>query len=99
MTTKPLVIVTWLDAHGTGIGALREHELPHEALKIHTLGWLLRDDEKGVSVACEFCEDGAWRGVTFVPKVLVESVVPIKKSRKKPPTSSHTDTSGPKAGD
>lgn len=81
MTNKPLVICTWLDAHGTGIGALREHELPHEALKIHTIGWLLRDDDKGVSLAAEYCEDGAWRGVTFVPRVLVESVRAVKKVR------------------
>ena len=81
MTNKPLVICTWLDAHGTGVGALRDHELPHEALRIHTVGWLLRDDDKGVSLAAEECEDGAWRGVTFVPRVLIETVKPVRKVR------------------
>lgn len=82
MTTKPLVICTWLDAHGTGIGALREHELPHEALEIHTVGWVLRQDEKGISLAAEECEDGAWRGVTFVPQVLIKSVKPVLPPRR-----------------
>lgn len=74
MKTPPLVALRWLDAHGTATNSYELHELPHKALEIVTYGLLLRDDEHGVSVACEYCGGGAYRGVTFVPRSLVVEI-------------------------
>lgn len=88
MTDKPLVILTWKDAHGGGNTVYHDHELPHAPILIHTVGWLLRLDAEGVSVGGELCEDGAWRSVTFVPAPLIVTtkyiVKPAKRPRKTP---------------
>ena len=81
MIDPPLVALTWKDAHGTATAAYSLHEIPHEAIEITTYGLLLREDEKGVSVACEVCRDGTYRGVTFVPKELVLEVRRLVISR------------------
>jgi len=78
----PLVSVRWLDAHGTATTTYELHELPHRAIEITTYGLLLRDDADGISIACEDCGDGCYRGVTFVPRVLVREVKPVKRPRK-----------------
>ena len=81
---KPeLVALRWLDAHGTATNTYELHELPHKALEIVTYGLLLRDDEQGISLACEDCGGGTYRGVTFIPRALVVDVRPIKRRRKK----------------
>jgi hypothetical protein len=67
MNGKPLVKIIWNDAHGSAGMSYQEHEIPHQTIQIETVGWLLREDAIGVSVANEHCGDGAWRGVTFVP--------------------------------
>ena len=79
----PLVAVTWLDAHGTATAAYSLHEIPHAAISITTYGLLLRQDDAGISVASEFCADGTYRGVTFVPTGMVVRVEHVKKSRKR----------------
>lgn len=81
-TSKPLVICTWADAHGSATAAYSEHEIPHAPIIIHTLGWLLRDDEVGVTVANEYCADDTWRGCTFVPRLMVRDVVWVSRKPK-----------------
>ena len=81
MNLKPLVIVEWLDANATQLSSFEEHEIPHAPMTAQTLGWLLRDDEKGVSVAGEFFEtDKTWRSVTFVPRGMVVRVRSVGRS-------------------
>lgn len=62
MSDKPLVIVHWLDAFCSDVTQMSEAEIPHTPLKMRTLGWLLRDDDVGVTVANESTEDKEWRG-------------------------------------
>jgi hypothetical protein len=81
--TPQLVAVRWRDAHGSVSTVYGLHELPHRALEITTYGLLLRDDDEGVSVAAEDCGGGEYRGVTFVPRVLVIECKPLTKTRKK----------------
>jgi hypothetical protein len=53
---------------------------------IQTIGWLLQDDSTGVSLANEqSTEDGqqTWRGRTFVPRGMVQSVVPFTAEKAK----------------
>jgi hypothetical protein len=81
---KPdLIALRWMDAHGTATTQYELHELPHKAAEITTYGLLLRDDEHGVSIACESCGGGVFRGVTFVPRALVLEIKPVRRTRKK----------------
>ena len=80
---KQLVKVVWNDAHAAlGSSMYAEHEIPHKALMVSTIGWLLRQDAEGVSIANEYCEDATFRGYTFIPTGMIKSVGPILKPRK-----------------
>lgn len=82
MTDKRLVKAVWLDAHASSTSAYSEHEIPHAAIEITTVGWLLKQDDAGVSLANEWCADSTYRGYTFIPQVLIKSVVDIVKPKK-----------------
>lgn len=73
--TYPIAVVTWLDAveHSDGSVAPR-----HAAATQITCGWLLRYDDKGVSIAFEYSDDdGSWRGEAFIPAGMIVSVYEI----------------------
>ena len=81
----PIVIVTWDDAHGSATKDVTERELPHAPTRMQSIGWLLRDDETGVSIGTEvFYEDGVayFRGHTFVPRGMVQTCVVKTRARK-----------------
>lgn len=86
-----IAIVVWDDAHGSSTRDVTEKELPHAPVTMTTIGWLLREDDKGISIACErFAEDGVdyYRGHTFVPHAMVKSCTKFNLSparRKKVP--------------
>lgn len=88
---KPFVAVTWRDPHGTGkTSCLFEHELPHSCILITTYGWLMRQDDKGVSLVGEIIGDASMRDYTFVPAELIDTIenIPLRDERKhtrKPP--------------
>lgn len=74
--TPPLVIVTWHDANATAteVYTKAKHHAPAVLL---TVGWLVENDERGVSLCCERNQDDAepwYRGHTFIPKGMVVSV-------------------------
>ena len=84
----PLVVVTWNDAwiDGTEPVLMSEVHIEHKPKVITTIGWLLKDDERGVSIACEhYDDDKTFRGRTFIPRGMVQSVTPhvLAKPRKK----------------
>lgn len=94
--------VTWEDAHGSD-GTISSHEVDHTPYVYTTLGYLVRSDEIGVSVAHEIGEDGRFRQVTFIPRkmVLKETVYPRKRrtsndqaieSNTDSPTDLHADS-------
>lgn len=64
-----LVAVFWDDAHGSITVDVDSDDLGglHAPVKMITLGWLLRWDSNGISVASERDDGGGWRGHTFVP--------------------------------
>lgn len=81
MAKPTRVEVVWDDAHGDALRIVSDIDLPHRPTVMQTMGWLLRDDEVGVSVANERClDDGddSYRGHTFIPRSLVRSVTVIK---------------------
>lgn len=60
----------WADAHGSD-GTLQAHEIDHKPYVYTTVGFLVKTDEVGVSIAFEQGEDGRFRDCTFVPRAIV----------------------------
>lgn len=70
-----LVMVTWHDAHS------KTHSFDlgrdHKPARMFTVGWLLRRDESGVTIANEREADGdSWdyRGHTFIPSGMIVKI-------------------------
>ena len=88
MPIPELVAVQWNDAHGSD-GTISAHEIDHKPYVFTTVGYLVRTDEQGVSLAHERGEDGMWRQVTFVPRLMILNEWPLgplnglKKRKKK----------------
>jgi hypothetical protein len=82
----PLVLAVWEDAHTSGIELVTLDSVKdnHRPEVMQTVGWLIRDDDKGISVANERCSDNGedyYRGHTFILRSLVRSVTPFTLSR------------------
>lgn len=81
------VTVTWLDAWAEGVDDAtvdNVHE-KHKPVEMETRGWLLKDDDVGVSIFYERCLSPlSYRGRTFIPRgmiVKVEDFPTIKPKR------------------
>lgn len=85
MANRPLVKVEWLDAHGTATTVHSVDDIPHAGIVVQSYGILLRQDDAGVSIASEVCDDDSYRGYTFVPAGMVRSVAPVISVRKRKP--------------
>lgn len=88
MRNSHIVIVVWDDAHGSAHREVTEDDMPHRPLVMQTIGWLLRQDELGISIANEYCSDAesaCYRGHTFVPIGLIRSVTPFTLSTPRKP--------------
>jgi len=86
MTSLPLVLVTWKDANTGGDDVVTTDNVSayHKPTIVHTLGWLVKDDEEGVTIVNEFYDD-FYRGRTFVyrPMVMTVEHFTLAKPRKK----------------
>lgn len=88
-----LVMVTWEDAWAKKSDevTLEDVASSHVPTVVQTIGWLLLNDDRGVSIANEHYE-GTYRGRTFIPKAMVTHIEPLvapRRSRRKasePPT-------------
>lgn len=83
---KQLVIVSWLDAWQDQENFATAHGITatHGPMPVETMGWLIQDDELGVSVVNEqSVDDGTpvFRGRTFIPRAMVKSVTPYKLTK------------------
>ncbi len=81
------VFVTWDDAWGDAHESVSPADVgeKHKPTIMQTSGWLLRDDEVGVSIFAERCldhGDGTFRGRTFIPRAMIKSIDPAPKPRK-----------------
>ena len=70
MTKTPIAGCEWNDAHGSD-GTIFPHEIDHKPYVYTTVGYLLRSDTIGVSIASEKGEDGKFRDITFIPRAMV----------------------------
>lgn len=87
-----LVELIWLDAWADTDSFSSAHgiSLTHKPMVVKTLGWLIKDDEIGVSVANERSMDNdteTFRGRTFVPRAMIQSITPFNLSRPRKPPS------------
>lgn len=83
---RQFVFVYWDDAWQDQENFATAHGIAttHEPMPIETAGWLIQDDEIGVSVVNErSTQDGhdVFRGRTFVPRAMIKEVVPVKITR------------------
>src|SRR3990167_3447767 len=76
-----LHLVCWLDAHGS-TGTMEAHEVEHKPYGFTTVGFLVRSDDVGVSIASEVGEDGKYRDVTFIPRGMITSERPLPRPTK-----------------
>ena len=73
----------WEDAHGSD-GTIAAHEIDHRPYVFTTVGFLVRSDTVGVSIAFEQGMDGKFRDITFIPRKMVLREFDIyPKKRKK----------------
>jgi hypothetical protein len=74
---QPLVMVTWRDAYFDfdQQGA----EEPRADYLVHTVGFLLNEGAKFISLAQEVLPDGdGYRAVTHIPRSIVETIVRLQ---------------------
>ena len=83
---RKLVKVQWLDAFGEVDKTIySEHEISHEPLILESVGWLLREDESGITIAmdCDTREDFTYRNVGFIPAQMIKEVATLYVRKKK----------------
>ena len=81
----PVVIVEWLDAvDWESPIALSEVATRHRPETVQSIGWLLKEDEIGVQIGCEYYDE-MYRRTEFIPRVNIISVTPFSLSRKRTP--------------
>lgn len=79
--------VWWEDAQGSATTIISKSSIEekHKPIVMETMGWIVRDDEKGISICNErYTEDGEvqFRGHTFVPRSLIVKVSKARSSRR-----------------
>ena len=81
----PLVIVEWNDAvNWDSPVSLSDVTGCHRPEVVQTLGWVLKDDEVGISLATEYYDE-SYRGRSFIPRAMIITVTrfALTKPRKK----------------
>lgn len=79
----PLVLVTWTDAWTDNDAVdLESVHAVHKPTIVHTLGWVLKDDDVGISLVTEFYLS-SYRGRTFIPRCNIQSVTQYSLTRKR----------------
>ena len=84
----PFAVVSWSDAwvDGTEAVSLADVALKHHAMIHLTAGWILYQNEEGISIANEFCpDDETYRGRSFIPAEMKPKVTFLKLSKPRSP--------------
>lgn len=85
MTAPILICVIWDDAHGSS-ELFDVNEMEHKPYRFTNVGFLVKSDEVGISLAGEIGEDGRYRDHVFIPRAMVVNewiIGPLRKPRKK----------------
>jgi len=84
LSSRPLVACLWNDAHAVAQGELTQEDIDlGGAYQFTTYGLLVREDEHIIAIAMEEAEDGRFRGVTYIPKGMVEKLTVLGAPRPK----------------
>lgn len=83
---KPFVLVIWGDAFKQSDEETEEDSADQAPVLCYTVGWLVRDNEKGLAVYSEFSPEHSkpWRDRTFVPKGMLIEVIELPKPTRRP---------------
>ncbi len=68
-----LVHVTWRDASGTGVWHSLEEARQCNPISIHSVGWLIREDKRTVTVVGSFGANGSVSDRNTIPKANITS--------------------------
>jgi len=77
LAPKPLVAVAWDDAFTIATGDYSEQDIirdHHKPARYTTFGLLVYRNERGIMLACDYSEDGEYRGLNFIPGGMVVEV-------------------------
>ena len=78
---RPVYLIEWDDAHGNS-DMFNDTDVDHRPMRFFTVGFLIKSDEVGVSLAMDFSE-GRYRDHKFILRANVRDEQPIVKPRKK----------------
>lgn len=77
----PVVVVEWFDAvDWESPIALSEVSARHRPELVQSIGWLLKEDEVGVLIGCEYYDE-MYRRTEFIPHVNIKSVTRFKLTK------------------
>ena len=88
-TKLKFAFVLWNDAHSPGatdVYNISNIDAVHGHKQIITSGWLLKDDDIGITLGAEYCGENDFRGITHIPRSMVADITlsnPTKPKRKK----------------
>lgn len=90
---KTFAMIVWDDAHGTSSDQFTEEEIQkkHKGARYQSYGWLIRSDEIGVTLVCEWePAEKSYRAQMFIPRGMVVEektyrLTPPRKPRAKKP--------------
>lgn len=88
MTEPRFVTVTWQDAWADGVDdtSIEKAHEKHRPIVMETRGWLLKEDDVGVSIFYERTQDQlSYRGRTFILRGMIVKIedFPVRRTRKK----------------
>jgi hypothetical protein len=78
-------VVWWDDPQATAAEVVNAANIDtaHQGAPIVTIGWLLKQDNQGVTICCESLGGGDYRGATFVLAPLVRKIQVLRRERGK----------------
>ena len=84
----PFAVVQWLDAWADAHDSASASDvgIKHKSVAMRTAGWLLADDDNGVSLFSEYCsEDETFRSRTFIPRAMIVNVAVVRLVKPRKP--------------
>lgn len=99
-TEHPLRKITWLDPcspDATAVHNVDDLSAVHRPMRVVTMGWVLQDDAVGITMACEHCGGGEYRGLTFILRDLIVEDEVLERPRRR--RRKAATASGPEAAE
>ena len=83
MNQRPLLLVSWKDHAADGSWA--DVEKFHGPSMCHSIGWLWKEDEEGMTLAANYGGDGETGNLQYIVKSCIVSRQEVKVPRKRKP--------------